>query len=98
MGSSNSNYIIKADAGTVIDRAIQWAVNIANDDSHGYDQTSRRGPDYDCASLAIAAFKNAGVDVGGATYTGNMCSEPGSHVFSLYAYDKCEIILRMALK
>lgn len=79
---------LKANASTVIDRAIEWAVNIANDDSHGYDQASRWGPDYDCASLVIAAFKNAGVDVGGATYTGDMCSELGSHGFSLYAFDR----------
>ena len=32
------------------------------------------GPDYDCSSLVIQAWENAGVPVktGGATYTGNM--------------------------
>ena len=54
--------------------AIEWAVNIANDNSHGYDQTSRWGPDYDCSSLVIQAYEQAGVPVktNGATYTGNM--------------------------
>lgn len=48
---------------TVIDNAVAWAVNIANDDSHGYDQGSRWGPDYDCSSLVISAYEQAGVPV-----------------------------------
>lgn len=57
-----------------IDKAVEWAINIANDDTHGYDQGSRWSPDYDCASLLIQAWENAGVPVktAGATYTGNM--------------------------
>lgn len=55
----------------VIEKAVQWAVDIANDDTHGYDQINRQGPDYDCSSLVINAWKQAGVDTG-ATYTGNM--------------------------
>lgn len=58
----------------VIDKAINWAVSIANDNSHGYDQLHRWGPDYDCSSLLISAWQQAGVPVqaNGATYTGNM--------------------------
>ena len=51
-------------ASDVVERAISWAVAIANDNSHGYSQQSRWGPDYDCSSLVIAAFKYAGVDTG----------------------------------
>ena len=60
--------------GAVIERAVNWAVAIANDNSHGYDQNSRWGVDYDCSSLVISAFEQAGVKVktGGATYTGDM--------------------------
>lgn len=56
--------------------AVQWAVNIANDNSHGYSQQNRWGPDYDCSSLVISAWQAAGVPVKsrGATYTGNMRS------------------------
>ena len=59
-----------------IDKAIEWALNIANDSSHGYDQASRWGPNYDCSSLLISAWEAAGVPVKtkGATYTGNMKS------------------------
>lgn len=60
--------------GKVIRSAVDWAVGIANDDSHGYDQIGRWGPDYDCSSLVISAYEQAGVPVkeAGATYTGNM--------------------------
>lgn len=60
---------------SVIETACSWAVNIANDNSHGYDQIKRWGnPDFDCSSLVISAFENAGLKVkeAGATYTGNM--------------------------
>ena len=54
-----------------IEKAVAWAAAIANDDSHGYDQGSRWGPDYDCSSLVISAWKQAGVPLQ-CTYTGNM--------------------------
>lgn len=58
----------------VIERAVSWAVGIAQDDSHGYSQQKRWGPDYDCSSLVISAYEQAGVPIkeAGATYTGNM--------------------------
>lgn len=60
----------------VIDKAVDFAVNVANDNSHGYDQIHRwLNPDVDCSSLVILSYENAGVPVkskGGATYTGNM--------------------------
>ena len=39
---------------------IQWAIDIANDDSHGYSQCARTGPDYDCSSLVYYSLINAG--------------------------------------
>lgn len=59
---------------TVPEKAVEWALSIARDDSHGYDQTSRWGKDYDCSSLVISAFKQAGVPLT-CTYTGNMRSD-----------------------
>ena len=57
-----------------IQSAVDWAVGIASDSSHGYAQDNRWGPDYDCSSLVISAWEHAGVPVKtkGATYTGNM--------------------------
>ena len=47
---------------------------IAADQSHGYSQQARWGPDYDCSSLVITALEQAGIPAKskGATYTGNM--------------------------
>ena len=49
-----------------IEQAVRWAIGIANDNSHGYDQAHRTGPDYDCSSLVTIALKKAGfnIDVG----------------------------------
>ena len=59
---------------TKAEKATQWMEQIAADKSHGYSQQNRWGPDYDCSSLTIQAYENAGVPVKtkGATYTGNM--------------------------
>lgn len=59
---------------SIIDKAVDFAVSIAEDDTHGYDQANRWGPDYDCSSLLIEAWERAGVPVKtkGATYTGDM--------------------------
>ena len=68
-----------------VEKAIKWAVGIANDDSHGYDQASRWGnPDYDCSSLVISAFEQAGIKLksAGATYTGNMYNAAKSAGFT----------------
>lgn len=61
---------------TKTEKAVTWAIKIANDPAHGYDQDNRWGPDYDCSSLVISAWQQAGVPVKtkGATYTGNMKS------------------------
>lgn len=61
-GSINGGGGSVAPNGTV-EQAVQWAIDIANDDSHGYDWGSRNGPDYDCSSLVYWAFHNAGFDI-----------------------------------
>lgn len=58
-----------------IEQYTQQAINIANNNKHGYSQYNRWGnPDYDCSSLVITVVQNAGIPVKtkGATYTGNM--------------------------
>jgi len=74
--------LFTADAADAkIEAAIKWAVKIAEDDTHGYSQENRQGPDYDCSSLVVNALKSAGIDTGGASYTGNMRSELEKHGF-----------------
>ena len=51
---------------------MNWAIVTAADNSHGYSQATRWGPDYDCSSLVISSLTNAGFYVGEAGYTGNM--------------------------
>lgn len=60
----------------VVEDAVEWAIGIANDDSHGYDQTHRDGPDYDCSSLLCWAYYNAGLNTrpGYTPATGTMRS------------------------
>ena len=60
-GVTGGNGSVAADAN--IEKAVQWAIGIANDDSHGYDQTNRNGPDYDCSSLVSHALIQAGFNV-----------------------------------
>ena len=62
-------------SGAVIDNVIAKAMEIANDDTHGYSQKTRWGnPNYDCSSFVITCWDSAGTGVkaAGATYTGNM--------------------------
>ena len=60
----------------LVNKAVDWMINIANDDTHGYDQKYRWGErgDYDCSSFVITGFTNAGIDLkgNGATYTGDL--------------------------
>lgn len=60
---------------TVQDKAVQWGLSIAADQSHGYSQQVRWGPDYDCSSFAISCYKTgAGVPINTSVvnYTGNL--------------------------
>lgn len=59
---------------TIPEKALAWALQIAADQSHGYSQQNRFGPDYDCSSLVLSAYKQAGVpiDWNVVCYTGNM--------------------------
>ncbi len=61
---------------SVIDDAVAWAIKIAEDDTHGYDQINRWGPDYDNSSFIISAWEESGVNVktNGATGISNMCT------------------------
>ncbi len=47
----------------IADRAVSFIQAYANDNSHGYDQAKRWGPDFDCSSLVIQCYEDAGVPV-----------------------------------
>lgn len=73
-GDLASEAVEKKSSISKVESATSFMENIARDDSHGYSQDNRWGPDYDCSSLTIYAWEQAGVPVKtkGATYTGNM--------------------------
>lgn len=52
-----------------LEKMVQQMEQWCNDDSHGYSQYHRYGPDYDCSSAVIEALKRAGWDMGGALTT-----------------------------
>jgi len=54
-----------------VENAVQKAIAIANDNSHGYSQINRRGPDYDCSSLVYYAFSSAGFSLSPAWFNTN---------------------------
>ena len=55
-----------------ISKAVKTAKAIVKDNTHGYDQENRLGPDYDCSSLVATALNSAGYDVPVTAYTGNL--------------------------
>lgn len=59
---------------SVIETAVNFAINVANDNSHGYSQDAKKrwlNPDVDCSSLVILSFRNAGLPLT-STFTGDM--------------------------
>lgn len=63
-GLSNSGGTSLPPGGQGVEAAVNWAINIANDDSHGYDQPTRDdGVDFDCSSLVSWAFRQNGFDI-----------------------------------
>ena len=70
-----ANTISAAQIDSRVESAVQWAIAIANDDTHGYSQGaenataynpytgSREGPDYDCSALVYHAFNHGGFKI-----------------------------------
>lgn len=53
-----------APGGSGVEGAVQWAISIADDPSHGYDQPTRDGGvDFDCSSFVSWAFRENGFEV-----------------------------------
>lgn len=66
-----------APGGQGVEDALKWAKNIADDESHGYAQDNRWGPDYDCSSFVYSAFRiGGGFDLPvNSGYTGTMIND-----------------------
>lgn len=57
-----------------IENAVLFAIDIANNNYHGYSQARRGDRDTDCSKIVIDSLKAAGFNTGAASYTGNMLS------------------------
>lgn len=60
---------------TIPEKAVEWAMKTAADNSHGYDNTKgkRTGPDYACSSFVAAAYRAAGLtSIPADAYTATM--------------------------
>lgn len=68
---------------------IDYVVGWCNDDSHGYSQNNRWGPDCDCSSLMYMAASHAGYNVptSGTCYTGSMLEHFGEAGFTSVSFD-----------
>lgn len=71
VAKSSSSSSSSAASGT-LEKALQIFEDLLNDDSHGYSQQQRNGPDFDCSSSILHSLQEAGFDTAGASYTGNM--------------------------
>lgn len=82
MSIITANNLTQYDTGTAptdnygeqVENAVKWMVEMANDNTHGYDQDNRWGDDYDCSSFVISGYEQAGIPLktNGATYTGDL--------------------------
>lgn len=46
-----------------VERMLAWALETAADDTHGYSQRDRFGPNYDCASFVCTALMKGGFNL-----------------------------------
>ena len=62
---------------TRIDKFVQHAIDIANNNAHGYAQDNRWGPDFDCSSMMYECAYYAGypVKTTNPRYTGSMIGD-----------------------
>ena len=87
--------------GKIIDSVCDWMVKIANDNSHGYSQDSKKrwlSPDVDCSSFVILGWEIAGnIPVRSkysASYTGDMRAAFVKAGFKAIKYQKSIPLLK----
>ena len=77
-----------------IEKMVQHALNLANDDYHGYSWADRWGRDRDCSSTVYDAAEEGGYGVGRGPdktrYTGTMIADFTAVGFTCYRYDEFE--------
>ena len=69
---------------------LEWGIAIAEDDSHGYSQTYRFGPNYDCTSFISAALMEGGFGLDHQLSTYTLVSELPDYGFAVYRRGETE--------
>lgn len=85
-GNGTTSVVQASDIHTgspLMDQALAWAFATAADDTHGYSQLRRLGPDYDCSSYVAAALNTAGIGVAPTMSTYTEDAQLASHGFSV---------------
>lgn len=88
------NWMRKYDGGSVVGgsgdgklgRFVSNMLNLVNNDSHGYSQSNRWGPDFDCSSSIIYSLRKAGFDTGSASSTHNLSTNLTARGWSRLPY------------
>ena len=90
---NSSNYGVSS-GNERIESYIKWMIDVANDDSHGYNQ-SKRGfnPDVDCSSFVYYALVNNNIisNTGSAFATSNMGSVLKNNGFTELPYSESNL-------
>ena len=73
-----------------IEAMLEWAVGIAEDNSHGYSQAYRLGPCYDCTSFVSTALMEGGFEIEHCLSTGGMLEELPAYGFVVYRRGEIE--------
>ncbi len=73
-----------------VEAMVAWAIEIAEDDSHGYSQNNRYGPDYDCTSFVCTALLEGGFQLERFLSPRGMVRELPSLGFAVYRKGETE--------
>jgi len=69
---------------------IAWALEIAEDDSHGYSQSHRFGPNYDCSSFVSTALMEGGFGLKDYVFPSDMVEILPDYGFVVYKRGETE--------
>ncbi|MBR6120716.1 MAG: hypothetical protein IKQ04_10415 [Oscillospiraceae bacterium] len=73
-----------------LEAMLAWALETAADDSHGYSQSSRFGPNYDCTSFVSTALMEAGFGLDHPLSTYTLVTELPEYGFRVYKKGETE--------
>ena len=73
-----------------VEAMLAWAREIAQDNSHGYSQANRYGPNYDCTSFVCTALMQGGFGLDHYTSTSGMIAELPALGFVVYRRGETE--------